>query len=433
MIHGHGACWRQRDARNRVCSLMLLAVGFVTLLALFLVPATESHAASLANKSIVQRHADISRGLASGAPKKEADQKVINGWPMYRTNRGQDAFNAAMATLAVTDVQAPPAFAFKGCKKLHCHLLLPKIGKDGWIPSGRIWVAPDEYVLVVHSRRPQRYRRRSRKSMRYFIFHEFHNSTRNTDVFDTISAHKRSVFVPFYLGKEGKDARGQKYVVIVQVAPYDVVSRHATTHGSRGPGVEVAKNKWEKLSTVQSKAGIVLASIVEQKAPYLRMVHHRHQEGLPMLRAYKARIAALKGTRGARKVRLPFSPATRERVRKARVALGALIARKGVKRIARPIIGQRRVNYASGKRPKAIRTSRKPRKVIAKLPTPKRAYAKRAATKQAAAAVPAPKLVANGRSSAGFGAPTAASEAPKVDTSLTMQSLIESIFNEASN
>ena len=28
--------------------------------------------------------------------------------------------------------------------------------------------------------------------MRYFVLHEFHNSTRNTDPFDTISSHSGS-------------------------------------------------------------------------------------------------------------------------------------------------------------------------------------------------------------------------------------------------
>lgn len=373
MIDSHGARLRLRAARcNSLCLARAVSAIFV-FLAASLLPTAYSHAAALSALPITERHADMSRGKAAKKPHKEADQKLIDGWPMYRTNRGQEAFNAAMATLAATDGPAPSAGTFKGCKILHCNLLLPKIDRRGWIPAGRIWVAPDEYVLIVRSPRKKskkRYRRRSRKSMKYFVFHEFHNSTRNTDVYDTVSAHKFSVFVPFYLSKQGTDARGNKFAVVVQVAPYDVVSRHASNMGSRGPGVEIAKNKWEKLTSVQSKAGIVLTSIVMQAAPKLRAVHHRHKEGLPMLMAYKKRIAALKKNRGAAKVRLPFTPASAQKVARAKLPLGALITRKGVKRIVR-------VAKASGKpRKKTRKVARKAQNatvVVAKVPTPKAA------------------------------------------------------------
>jgi hypothetical protein len=99
--------------------------------------------------------------------------------------------------------------------------------------------------VIAHSPRlrdGQSYRRRPAKAMKYFVFHEFHNSSRNTDVFDTISSHSGPVFVPLYLSKQATDARGNRFVSVVQVAPHTAVSIHATNHGSAGPGVEVAKN-----------------------------------------------------------------------------------------------------------------------------------------------------------------------------------------------
>src|SRR5690606_36467252 len=118
----------------------------------------------------------------------------------------------------------------------------------------------------------------------YFVFHEFHNSSRNTDPYDTISSHRGRVFVPFYMSKVGVDDHGRRYVAIIQVAPYDVVSVHATNYGSAGPGVEVAKNMSDDLQPLQARAGIVLARIVKRAAPLLRVVNHRGREGLSMLR-----------------------------------------------------------------------------------------------------------------------------------------------------
>ena len=105
--------------------------------------------------------------------------------------------------------------------------------------------------------------------MRYFVFHEFHNSTRNTDPFDTISSHSGSVFVPFYMSKQWTDARGRRFVIVVQVAPYDVVSFHATDKGSAGPGMEVAKNYTDALEPLQGLAGILVATILKTAAPQL--------------------------------------------------------------------------------------------------------------------------------------------------------------------
>ena len=44
------------------------------------------------------------------------------------------------------------------------------------------------------------------------------------------------------MSKQWTDARGRRFVIVVQVAPHDVVSFHATDKGSAGPGMEVAKN-----------------------------------------------------------------------------------------------------------------------------------------------------------------------------------------------
>jgi hypothetical protein len=213
---------------------------------------------------------------------------------------------------------------------LDCNLSLPSLGEDGWILPGRIWVSPREYVLIVHSPRLRdgdAYRRRAYGGMRYFVFHEFHNSTRNTDTFDTISSHSGSVFVPFYMSKQWTDAKGRRFVIVVQVAPYDVVSIHASNLDSAGPGIEVAKNYSDALEPLQGLAGILVATIVKAAAPHLEVVNHKGNEGLPMLSAHERRLAALRTRPGAPIVALPFVPARARRVAAATGRLEDLIVR----------------------------------------------------------------------------------------------------------
>jgi len=215
---------------------------------------------------------------------------------------------------------------------LECNLSLPALTADGWIPPGRIWVSPTEYVLIAHSPRlrdAQNYRRRSDRDMRYFVYHEFQNSTQNTDPFDTISSHSGSVFVPLYMSKQWTDARGRRFVVVVQVAPHDVVCFHATDKGSAGPGMEVAKNTAETLEPLQGLAGILIATIVKVAAPQLQVVNHRGNEGLPMLNAYQRRLQMLRTNPSAPTVALPFVPAQPQRVTTASARLEELIARRG--------------------------------------------------------------------------------------------------------
>ncbi|MGI9405687.1 MAG: hypothetical protein ACR2O4_04895 [Hyphomicrobiaceae bacterium] len=312
--------------------------ALMTLAAVLVLGGTAMHVSAATGTSnvttpITQRHVGITREQAAEMPDREADQALVDGWPLYRTERGQEAFNHAMAALRATEGDAPSASAFAKCSNLNCRLLLPKLTSRGWIPSGRIWVSPSDYVLIVHSpRRAGRKsdRRRSRKRMRYFVFHEFHNSTRNTDVYDTISAHRRSVFVPFYLGKPGIDATGRRFVVVVQVAPHNIVSRHAGNFGHAGPGIEVAKNRWEKLAQLQAQAGVLVATIVKAAEPQLRVVRHRGAEGRPMLRAYQRRLAVLKAKSRRPKVRLPFTPASKAQVARATGAITDVIRFDGV-------------------------------------------------------------------------------------------------------
>jgi hypothetical protein len=278
------------------------------------------------------RHIDVSRERATERPRSEGDQAVVEGWPLYRTEKGQQAFNDAMATLKATDSAGPAPWAFKGCAGLDCNLALPSLSADGWLPPGRLWVSPEEYVLFVHSprlREGQTYRRRGYRDMRYFVFHEFHNSTRNTDPFDTISSHSGSVFVSFYMSKQWTDARGRRFVVVSQVAPYDVVSLHATDKGSAGPGMEVAKNVTDELEPLQGIAGILVATIVKAAAPHLNVVNHGGNEGLPMLAMYQRRLEALRQRRDAQAVALPFVQAPPQRVGAAAARLEDLIVRRG--------------------------------------------------------------------------------------------------------
>lgn len=302
-----------------------IAVLALALLALpVLAPAVAS---AQSGRSILYRNVDVSRERATERPRSEGDQAIVNGWPLYRTERGQAAYNATMATLAATNGFAPGAGAFRRCYDLDCDLGVPHIARDGWIPAGRIWISPNDYILVVHSPRPdnRRMRRRSWRSMRYFVFHEFHNSSRNTDPYDTISSHNGRVFVPFYMSKSGVDAHGRNYVALIQVAPYDVVSIHATNHGSAGPGVEVAKNMTDDLQPLQARAGIVLAAIVKRAAPHLRVVNHRGREGLSMLRGYEHWLDARRRDRQGGPVALPFVPAQQARIASAEAGLRDLI------------------------------------------------------------------------------------------------------------
>lgn len=266
---------------------------------------------------IVERHIGAQRARAANAPRAEDDQAIVEGWPLYRTERGQAAFNAAMATLKATDGPAPKPAAFKSCQDLLCPLALPQIASGGWFPPGRIWVAPDAYVLFVQSPRQREgrsYRRHMTRSMRYFVFHEFHNSSRNTDTFDTISSHAGSVFVPFYMSKPRTDASGRRFVVIVQVAPYDVSSIHASNYGSQGPGIEIALNTTDTADPLQKLAGILIANMAKSAAPHLKVVNHRGREGAAFLQAYESRMAQLASRRAGAQVALPFTPAPPQRL-----------------------------------------------------------------------------------------------------------------------
>jgi len=305
-------------------------LALATLLALA-APAKSVAQGDQASLLIRGRNVEVSRAAATQAPRTEGDQALADGWPLYRTERGQEAFNDAMATLRATDGTAPAPGSFKSCVRLACNLSLPALGAEGWIPPGRIWVSPAEYVLIVRSprlREGQSYRRRAPRDMRYFVFHEFHNSTRNTDPFDTISSHSGSVFVPFYMSKQWTDARGRRFVIVLQVAPYDVVSFHATDKGSAGPGMEVAKNMTEELEPLQALAGIVIATILKTAAPQLEVVNHGGNEGLPMLNEYEHRLETLRAHPGAPAVALPFAPARIERVAAASGRLEDLIVQR---------------------------------------------------------------------------------------------------------
>jgi hypothetical protein len=281
---------------------------------------------------IRSRHLEVSREAATPMPRREADQAIVNGWPLYRTARGQAAFNDAMATLKATDGPTPHPRNFRGCADLHCPLRLPAIDAGGWIPAGRLWLSATEYVLIAHSPRQREgasYRRRSIVNMRYFVFHEFHNSSRNVDLYDTISSHFSHVFVPFYMSKPDVDAAGRRFVTIVQVAPYDVVSVHATNLGSAGSGVEVARNASDTVEPLQNLAGVVLATIIKTAVPRLEVVNHQGEEGRPMLEAYKRRQSALRGRATAAALALPFVPAAPARVAAAAAPLADLVLRDG--------------------------------------------------------------------------------------------------------
>jgi hypothetical protein len=323
---GFAATGRQRvSGRWRAGAALLALAGLLC----GVTTPTDSAAQTL----LKTRNIDVSRERASEQPLCEGDQAIVDGWPLYRTDRGQAAFNDAMATLRATDEAGPAPEVFRGCADLACNLALPSIAADGWIPSGRLWVSPTDYVLFVHSPRlpdGQTYRRRAYATMRYFVLHEFHSSTRNSDPFDTISSHSGSVFVPLYMSKVWTDAQGRRFVMVIEVAPYDVVSIHAANKGSAGPGMEVAKNMSETLEPLQGLAGILVATIIKAAAPHLEVVNHHAAEGLAMLTAYQNRLAILRGRPGAPRVALPFVPAVGQRVAAATGRLEQLIQSRGI-------------------------------------------------------------------------------------------------------
>jgi hypothetical protein len=307
-----------------------------------------------ASGPVKERHIRASRAGATQTPRSEEDQVVVDGWPLYRTERGQEAFNAAMATLAATDGPVPIPAAFKGCAALDCHLSLPAVSDTGWLSVGRLWVSPTEYVIFASSPRLRpgaSYRRRPFRSMRYFVLHEFHNSSRNTDLYDTISSHKSSVFVPLYLSKPMTDAAGRRFVVVLQVAPYDVISIHATNYGSAGPGMEVARNYNDAVEPLQNAAGILVATMLKTAAPHLQVVNHRGVEGAPMLGAYERRLASLRSRGSAPTVGLPFVAAAENRVASTAMSFDDLILRRGssphIPVAARAIVPQRAASVAS--------------------------------------------------------------------------------------
>jgi len=328
-----GDAWAGDKVRRRRWRASVALLALAGLLSAVAAP-TKGAAQGLRQDAILvkTRNIDVPRERATEVPLCEGDQAIVDGWPLYRTERGQAAFNDAMATLKATDGAAPATEAFKGCAELACDLALPSIGADGWIPPGRLWISPTEYVLFVHSPRlgeAQTYRRRVFGAMKYFVLHEFHSSTRNTDPFDTISSHSGSVFVPLYMSKQWTDAQGRRFVMVVQVAPYDVVSIHAANKGSAGPGMEVAKNMTEALEPLQAMAGILVATIIKTAAPHLEVVNHHAAEGLAMLDAYQRRIANVRARPVAASVRLPFLPAVARRVAAATGRLEELIQRRG--------------------------------------------------------------------------------------------------------
>jgi hypothetical protein len=284
-------------------------------------------AAQVTADTLTSRHLNSSRERAASQPRREEDQALVNGWPLYRTERGQTVFNVAMATLAATDVEAPSPSLFKACDGLMCNLTLPAIDSDGWMMPGRLWTSPSTYVLVVRSPRQRDFRRRSIMNMRYFVMHEFHNSSRNTDVFDTISSHSGAVFVPLYLSKTLQDARGRSFVILVQVAPIDVVSVHASNLGSEGPGVEIALNSGDTLEPLQGLGAMLAVKMAKSFVPRLAVVNHRGEEGRSALRTYDAhaRVAAAAGSRFV----VPFTPAAAQRVAMATGRLDTLMIRRG--------------------------------------------------------------------------------------------------------
>ena len=111
---------RVEGLRGALFCLAFLRVGAAALtlaapLAVVAAP-TEGAAQAVGQDAlpIKDRHIDVSRAGTTESPRSEGDQALAEGWPLYRTERGQQAFNDTLATLRATDGAAPvPAAAFR--------------------------------------------------------------------------------------------------------------------------------------------------------------------------------------------------------------------------------------------------------------------------------------------------------------------------------
>src|SRR5262249_52039092 len=115
----------------RTAAILVLVAGSPT--AVVLAGGAGAQPAETDVAPIRPRNLDVSREGAAELPRSEDDQALVEGWPLYRTDRGQAAFNDAMATLKATNGAAPGREAFKDCAELQCNLSLPPIGSDGWM------------------------------------------------------------------------------------------------------------------------------------------------------------------------------------------------------------------------------------------------------------------------------------------------------------
>ena len=132
------------------------------------------------------------------------------------------------------------------------------------------------------------------------------------------------------MSKQRTDANGRTFVVVVQVAPHDVVSTHATIFGSAGAGIEVASNASDDMQPLQGLAGIIVATMVKAAEPRLAIVNHRGTEGLEMLQAYEGRLRRLRNKgRKIPPIKLPFVPVNKRRMAAASGRLAQLIAQPG--------------------------------------------------------------------------------------------------------
>jgi hypothetical protein len=119
-----------------------------------------------------------------------------------------------------------------------------------------------------------------------------------------------------------RDAHGRAFVMVVQVAPIDVVSVHASNMGSEGPGIEIALNTGDTMDPLQGVGAMLAATMAKAAVPRLTVVNHRGEEGRAALRAYETHRRAAGGTR----LTVPFTPAAAPQVASATGRLDALLA-----------------------------------------------------------------------------------------------------------
>lgn len=173
--------------------------------------------------------------------------------------------------------------------------------KDGWLPEGEL-VPGVRIVREEWAGRPHKGRLRDDNSI--FVFHEtqvigskgepIDDARRIIDSWKSATGGRRGVYTPLMVSKTQIDREGKPYVEVIQIAPIQEYSAHASRLGNQnGSGVEVAMQQGDIPEPMQVKAAAAIADAVKGWKPDIRFVNHQDPEGLAMKNVIAAREARL--------------------------------------------------------------------------------------------------------------------------------------------